>query len=554
MAGGSSGSRAIIAAIAARGEGGRPESSRSTSKSAAKSPSDARAGARTADAAAAIATEPAPHGAVPPPQVSLPRAPSAPSTPPPRAPPGVARAPGALGRNFGAGAATRDGRSDVMGPAAASASSGGPVYQPFHMISGSRPAESPFGPKISIPNQAFRKFSCFCRDSSVWEALSDLVLFPLAQARAAAGEVRSEIRCWSCGCSTGEEAYSLLMIWRHRVAEHFPSVTLSVLGTDLIEENITACQRGVYPHHSVRDLPSAWLEADFEADVQDTPSRLPRKAHAKACEPEERSYRLREHARCGATFEVQDVLETMPDGRFDLVVSRYAICLYLADEVRIPTLQRILSDKLRPDGYLMIGADDHLPQGLAGQHELQPVYYQHPHSDNPCCDGIFRHSEAPVPTTLQTLQGYLRAQGSEVDWVLDRLEAHKRISRFKMTDKSRAILEQAFQDGRREEAGVLSRLCADMDGRARKEKLKALAESLSTSKGVQLPQQAPQRDPREATQAVQSFLSRLEADEQKRQEREKQTAREEARLRAAPRKEKGSKRRRNTRRSKSAMM
>lgn len=183
---------------------------------------------------------------------------------------------------------------------------------------------TPKGTSSKESKHKFTKFSRFCRDKTAWECLCDAVLFPLAQAKAAssngAGE-QSQIRCWSCGCSTGEEAYHLSMMWQHRFAEHFPNVTLSVLGTDISEECIAAAHECIYPHHSVAGLPQEWIEKYFEPLFENTlvfnhPALLRRRQPKPGPPNADCKYRLRDHARVGVSFEVQDVQVSMPAESF----------------------------------------------------------------------------------------------------------------------------------------------------------------------------------------------------------------------------------------------
>lgn len=116
---------------------------------------------------------------------------------------------------------------------------------------------------------AFQWFSRFNRDEHVWIAVSDAVLWNLAQQRVASGEqaeraTKQSLRCWSCGCSSGEEAYFVRMIWQKRLAPVFPELGFTVLGTDLCSEKIEAARRGAYHTHSVKTLPTGWLKEFFD--------------------------------------------------------------------------------------------------------------------------------------------------------------------------------------------------------------------------------------------------------------------------------------------------
>jgi len=92
----------------------------------------------------------------------------------------------------------------------------------------------------------------FGRDRGVFEALRRAVLPELA--------TRSPvIRCWSAGCASGEEPYSLVLIDRFAS----PGAPLEVFGTDADAELIARAERARYPRGTLRELPEAWIEAAF---------------------------------------------------------------------------------------------------------------------------------------------------------------------------------------------------------------------------------------------------------------------------------------------------
>lgn len=92
----------------------------------------------------------------------------------------------------------------------------------------------------------------FFRDAPVWEALRDKV-FPALVASAAEGTV---LRAWVAGCSTGEEAYSLAILFREMVdAQQLPATcTLQIFATDLNADAIAVARRGQYSAKIAADM------------------------------------------------------------------------------------------------------------------------------------------------------------------------------------------------------------------------------------------------------------------------------------------------------------
>ena len=130
----------------------------------------------------------------------------------------------------------------------------------------------------------YKLYSRFYRDRELFDYVCNRVLFDVVKARvrcaragaADADQARlSNIRCWSCGCSGGQEAYTMRLMWLHwfdRLGPHFgPLATLglSVVGTDLAHEAIVQAENGCYTVHAVSDFPDrTWIERHFQRDCE----------------------------------------------------------------------------------------------------------------------------------------------------------------------------------------------------------------------------------------------------------------------------------------------
>jgi two-component system CheB/CheR fusion protein len=97
--------------------------------------------------------------------------------------------------------------------------------------------------------------TAFFRDAPVWQELKDTVIPAML---APATEDRG-LRAWVVGCSTGEEAYSLAMVFKE-VAEALPGPrvhTLQIFATDLSADAIAVARRGYYPACRTSSAPRA---------------------------------------------------------------------------------------------------------------------------------------------------------------------------------------------------------------------------------------------------------------------------------------------------------
>ncbi len=184
------------------------------------------------------------------------------------------------------------------------------------------------------------QISRFYRDQSVFRHLEREVMPQLAQQRVAARE--GEIRCWSAGCAGGEEPYTLAIIWRHHLAQQFPSLRLRIIATDIDPQAIRRGEQGCYKASSVKELPAEW------------------RAEALVTRGEELC--LRDEYRAGVTFLLQDIRERAPEGTFHLVLCRNLAFTYFDETLQKETMRKITAG-LAPGGALIIGKLESLPDG-----------------------------------------------------------------------------------------------------------------------------------------------------------------------------------------------
>lgn len=173
----------------------------------------------------------------------------------------------------------------------------------------------------------------FFRDRSPFDLLSRHALPELARRRA---ESR-RLRIWSAGCSTGQEVYSLAMLFAEN-PESWRGWTIDILGTDVSTGCVDRARAGAYSQFEVqRGLGIAQMIKWFE----ECPDGW------RAVEPLRRPVR----------FQVHNLLEPPPHpGGFDIVLCRNVL-LYLSADKRTLAFERLAS-AMAPDGWLMLGAGE----------------------------------------------------------------------------------------------------------------------------------------------------------------------------------------------------
>ncbi len=180
--------------------------------------------------------------------------------------------------------------------------------------------------------------SRFWRGKLGFERLQTHVLPDLSRRVRAQG--RSEIRCWSVGCASGEEPYSLAILWRYRLSAETPDIALAIEASDVEPVMIGRAKAGLYQAGSLRDLP-----ADLRTQ-----------AFAKTNE----RFALRSEIKAMVVLRTEDIRTTLPDGPYDLILCRNLVFTYFDDAGQRSHLEA-LGARLLPGGYLVVGSHERLP-------------------------------------------------------------------------------------------------------------------------------------------------------------------------------------------------
>ncbi|PYV13214.1 MAG: chemotaxis protein CheR, partial [Acidobacteria bacterium] len=142
--------------------------------------------------------------------------------------------------------------------------------------------------------------SRFFRDRRVFEILRSRVLPEIALR---AERERRGAHIWSAGCASGEEPYTVKVLWDEEVASSRPGVSLSVLATDVDLTMLARAHKACFEGSSLRELPPHLIEL--------------------ALVPAGPLYCLKPQYRRGIEFIHEDLRSQAPVGPFDLVLCRY---------------------------------------------------------------------------------------------------------------------------------------------------------------------------------------------------------------------------------------
>ena len=171
----------------------------------------------------------------------------------------------------------------------------------------------------------------FFRDPAVWETLKSKVI-PELLAASPAGKT---FRAWVPACSSGEEAYTLAMVFRDALEAVGPKsrFTLQIYATDLDADAIDKARKGVYPKNIVADLTPECRDRHFVAEG----------AH----------YRVAKEIRDMVIFAPQNIITDPPFTKLDILLCRNLL-IYFRPELQKKLLP-LFQYALRPGGFLMLG-------------------------------------------------------------------------------------------------------------------------------------------------------------------------------------------------------
>ena len=185
--------------------------------------------------------------------------------------------------------------------------------------------------------------SRFYRDKMMFAFLQQQVLPGLCHQAIAAGH--NHLNVWSVGCGSGEEPYSLAIIWQLLLHQHFPDLNLHIVATDADSALCQRAEQASYTYGSIKNLPSAWREQVFVQSGE--------------------QYVLKPEYRQNCVFKVQDVRQVLPSDGFDLVLCRNLVFTYFDETQQGEILER-MKTVINNNGAIVIGIHESLPNRVTG--------------------------------------------------------------------------------------------------------------------------------------------------------------------------------------------
>ncbi|HXT41261.1 MAG TPA: chemotaxis protein CheB, partial [Candidatus Angelobacter sp.] len=172
----------------------------------------------------------------------------------------------------------------------------------------------------------------FFRDAAAWEQLGNEALPSLLTSRADG----HALRAWVTGCSTGEEAYSLAIVFKEALKRIKPrgNYSLQIFATDLDRDAVDKARQGFFAANIATDI---------------SPERL-----GRFFVKEEHGYRVTKEVREMVIFAPQNLIMDPPFTKLDILSCRNLL-IYLAPELQKKILP-LFHYSLNPGGVLFLGS------------------------------------------------------------------------------------------------------------------------------------------------------------------------------------------------------
>lgn len=202
---------------------------------------------------------------------------------------------------------------------------------------------------VELLNTVLINVTSFFRDAEAWEELRAQAIPRLLARERAAGE---PIRIWSVGCASGEEPYSLAILFAEALGSADFANRVKIYATDLDEAALAIARHATYAPRDVEGMPPALLERHFERTNN--------------------HYVVSRELRKCVIFGRHNVVHDAPISRIDLLVCRNLL-IYLESETQNQVLPR-LHYALAEDGILFLGKAE---TQLARSRLFQPIELRH---------------------------------------------------------------------------------------------------------------------------------------------------------------------------------
>lgn len=174
----------------------------------------------------------------------------------------------------------------------------------------------------------------FFRDKDAFDTLRTRVI-PMIFSEKKKGD---SVKVWSMACSSGEEAYTLAILFYDYISSKKLDVTIKIFATDIDVKSLDIASKGIYPESISKDVPNRFLQQYFIR--------------------ESNFYRIAPIIRKMVVFANHDILKDPPFSKLDLICCRNML-IYLTTALQNKILQKF-HFAMNMHSYLFLGTSENL--------------------------------------------------------------------------------------------------------------------------------------------------------------------------------------------------
>ena len=182
----------------------------------------------------------------------------------------------------------------------------------------------------------------FYRNAKRWEILEQKILPQIIKHT-------SKPKIWSAACSTGEEPYTLAMIF----SKYIPLSNVNILATDIDENALSRAKLGIYPERSFHEIPNEMKRKYFSQEGS--------------------YYKVSDEIKRTVDFKKHNLLADSFGGPFDLIVCRNVL-IYFTEEAK-DILYNKFSKALNSKGFFFVGSTEQIFNAARYELESEDTFF-----------------------------------------------------------------------------------------------------------------------------------------------------------------------------------
>jgi len=184
---------------------------------------------------------------------------------------------------------------------------------------------------VSFAKDTLISVTSFFRDTEAFNVFSSYIKELVSNKKSG-----DEIRVWIAGCATGEEAYSIGILFLEYLEEYGKMCKLQIFATDIDINALSIARSGVYSENAISEVKSEYVEKYFK--------------HT------DHGYEVNKFLRDSVVFAKQDLTYDPPFLKLDLITCRNVL-IYFNNELQAKVIG-MFHYALQSEGYLFLGRSE----------------------------------------------------------------------------------------------------------------------------------------------------------------------------------------------------